>query len=290
MKSEVFFSVIIPTFNREVLVARALQSLTTQTYDNFEVIVVDDGSSDNTKFVCNDFKKHFKNFVYINLPNSGGPAKPRNIGIDHSAGRWICFLDSDDYWHPNKLEVIYDNTFGDVDVLYHDLLLDGIRGRVSGRNLGDDVFKSLITNGNGIPLSSASVRSSAVKCIRFSEAKELASIEDFEFWLKLASTTNKFKYLSNSLGFYHIDRNIRITQFNEISAQKYLFLKNQLIRNGCCNKYQMHFFNYSIAINLYHSKRMKRSNIFFTSVILHHPNFIYKIKSLFYSIYSFFFV
>lgn len=279
-----FFSVIIPTFNREVLIARALKSLSSQTYKNFEVIVVDDGSTDDTKFVCDNFKGHFNNFVYINLPNSGGPAKPRNIGIEHSRGSWICFLDSDDYWLPNKLEVCFNNISSDVDILYHDLLLEGIRGKVSGKKLGAHPFKSLISNGNGIPLSSAVVRGSAIKKIRFSEKKELASIEDFEFWLQLSLLTNKFKYLKNTLGFYHVDPNIRITQFNEIGAHKYLFLKNQLIRKGYCTKCEMYFFNYSIAINLYNSFRLKRAFVFFNNVFFNHPNFMYKIKSLLYSI------
>uniref|UniRef100_UPI00404801FA glycosyltransferase family 2 protein n=1 Tax=Algoriphagus sp. TaxID=1872435 RepID=UPI00404801FA len=284
MSFETFFSVIIPTFNREVLIARALKSLSNQTYKNFEVIVVDDGSSDDTKLVCDNFKSQFNNFVYISLPNSGGPAKPRNIGIEHSRGKWICFLDSDDYWYPYKLEVCFHNISSDVDILYHDLLLEGIRGKVSGKKLGDHPFKSLITNGNGIPLSSAVVRSSAIENSRFSERKELASIEDFEFWIQLSLLTNKFKYLNSTLGFYHLDPNIRITQFNEISSQKYLFLKNQLIRSGYCNKREMHFFNYSIAINLYNSVRFKRSIVFFNNVFFNHPNFIYKLKSLLYCI------
>jgi glycosyltransferase involved in cell wall biosynthesis len=284
MSLEIFFSVIIPTYNREVLIARAFNSLASQTYKNFEVIVVDDGSSDNTKLVCDNFKSQFNNFLYVNLPNSGGPAKPRNIGIEHSRGNWICFLDSDDYWLPNKLEICFYNISSDVDILYHDLLLEGIRGKVSGKKLGDHPFKSLISNGNGIPLSSAVVRSSVIKNSRFCEKKELASIEDFEFWLQLSLLTKKFKYLKKTLGFYHVDPSIRITQFNEISAQKYLFLKNQLIRNGYCNKRDMHFFNYSIAINLYYSVRFKRSIIFFSNVFFNHPNFIYKTKALLYSI------
>ena len=284
MSLNIFFSVVIPTFNRGTLLKRALQSLSSQTFKNFEVLVIDDGSTDDTEFICNDFKNCFYNFVYTKINNSGGPAKPRNIGINISSGDWICFLDSDDYWYSNKLEICFNSISDDVDVLYHDLALDGIRQKVTGKKLGKNVLKSLLTHGNRIPLSSSIIRKSAIKSIRFNEKKQLSSIEDFHFWLKMSLGTNKFKYLKSILGYYHIDTKTRITQFNEISAHKYLFLKNYLIKNDYCSKSEMFFLNYSIAINLYNSKKVKRSIIYFKYVFYKHPLYLYKIKSLLYII------
>lgn len=95
-------SVIIPTYNRATLVGRAINSVLQQSYSNLEVIVVDDGSSDNTRdIVLKAFSD--KRIRYFWQPNRGVSAA-RNKGIKEAKGDVICFLDSDDLWKPNKLE------------------------------------------------------------------------------------------------------------------------------------------------------------------------------------------
>lgn len=284
MSNEIFFSVIIPTYNREKLLIRALESLKIQTYKKFEVIVVDDGSTDNTEISCVAFKNSFSSFKYFKIDNSGGPAKPRNIGIENSVGEWICFLDSDDYWFPNKLEICKNNINFDNDVLYHNLKISGFRSKIRGKNLGENPFKALIKNGNRIPLSASLVRKEVIQKIRFEETNNLSSIEDYHFWLMISCVTKKFKYLNISLGYYHVDVNIRITQFNQKSALKYLFLKELLLKDNLINKRQSGIFNYSIALNLYFSNQNKRANVFFKNVFLFHPKISIKLKALAYYI------
>ena len=97
-------SVIIPTHNRAKLVGEAIHSVLKQTYRNFEVIVVDDGSSDNTREIIQDFAKKDLRIKYIWQEHSGTPAVTRNTGIKASIGELIAFLDSDDVWFPKKLE------------------------------------------------------------------------------------------------------------------------------------------------------------------------------------------
>jgi glycosyltransferase involved in cell wall biosynthesis len=93
-------SVIIPTYNRESTLSRAIDSVLKQTYRNFEVIVVDDGSTDNTSRVI---EKHKDRIRYYSKLHSGVSAA-RNLGLEKSEGTWVSFLDSDDYWLPKKLE------------------------------------------------------------------------------------------------------------------------------------------------------------------------------------------
>jgi glycosyltransferase involved in cell wall biosynthesis len=97
-----FVSVIIPTFNRKELCRKAVSSVLNQTYKNYELIVVDDCSDDGTSAEYL-FGKEQRN-TYIRQKYNCGVSKSRNTGVSHSKAEWIAFLDSDDEWHPNKLE------------------------------------------------------------------------------------------------------------------------------------------------------------------------------------------
>lgn len=97
-------SVIVPTYNRGNLLGRALNSIVNQTYDNIEIIVVDDFSKDNTYQVVRQFKDKGHNIKYIYNKKNLGPSISRNIGIAHSKGKYIAFLDSDDEWLDIHLE------------------------------------------------------------------------------------------------------------------------------------------------------------------------------------------
>lgn len=93
-------SVIVPTYNRATLIATTLESIVTQSCRPAEVIVVDDGSSDGTEAVVRAFGTAVK---YIRIDNSG-PCRARNVGVRASCSRYVAFCDSDDVWHPDKLE------------------------------------------------------------------------------------------------------------------------------------------------------------------------------------------
>lgn len=95
-------SVIIPSYNREHLIGRSIRSVLNQTYEEIEVIVVDDGSTDNTRDVVNNFND--KRIRYIHHDNNLGGCIARNTGINASRGEYIAFQDSDDVWLPDKLE------------------------------------------------------------------------------------------------------------------------------------------------------------------------------------------
>lgn len=95
-------SAIITTYNRLELLKRAIKSVKSQTYDNIELIVVCDGSEDGTKEYCESLNDII--FVYIPKEDSKGGNHARNVGIEHSTGYYVAFLDDDDYWLPTKIE------------------------------------------------------------------------------------------------------------------------------------------------------------------------------------------
>ena len=112
------FSVIMPLYNKAPFVRKALQSIASQTYRDFELIIIDDGSTDNSAAICEEFFQTFnhslahsinvnRSFVhsFIRQTNSG-VAAARNRGVAESHGEYVCFLDADDWWEPEMLEEI----------------------------------------------------------------------------------------------------------------------------------------------------------------------------------------
>ena len=100
-----FFSIVIPTFNQSNFLKESLNSVFNQDFKNFEVIVVDNFSKDKTQQVIKSYKEKI---IYRRIRNNGVIAKSRNIGIKKSRGKWIAFLDSDDYWSKSKLSKVFN--------------------------------------------------------------------------------------------------------------------------------------------------------------------------------------
>lgn len=114
-------SVIIPTYNRAHLVGRAIQSVLNQTYQDFELIIVDDGSTDNTEEIIKEFQEQDKRIKYIKHDKNKGGSTTRNTGIKAARGEYIAFQDSDDEWLPEKLKKqmeVFKNTSSKVGIIY----------------------------------------------------------------------------------------------------------------------------------------------------------------------------
>lgn len=98
-------SVVVPVYNREGLVPFAIDSILGQTYHNLEVVLINDGSTDNSLAVLRNYEHQFPDKVRVIDQANQGQVKARNVGIRASKGRYIAFLDSDDVWRPEKLEL-----------------------------------------------------------------------------------------------------------------------------------------------------------------------------------------
>ena len=99
-----FFSIIIPTFNRADILPATIKSVLIQSLQDFEILIIDNGSTDNTERVVTDLCD--RRIRYLKIDPTGGPATPRNIGIANALGSWLAFLDSDDLWYPDKLSLV----------------------------------------------------------------------------------------------------------------------------------------------------------------------------------------
>jgi glycosyltransferase involved in cell wall biosynthesis len=221
-----FFSIIIPTYNHAHFIGRCLDSVLQQTYQNWEAIVVNNFSEDNTIEMVEGYND--PRIRLINNANGGVIAVSRNKGISEAKGDWVCFLDSDDWWYPNKLEVSLPY-LNDCDLIYHNLdkyySVDKAKGKVYGRELNADVAKDLLVNSNGIPNSSVVIRKTIVDAIGFiTEDKGLIAVEDSDYWLRAAFVTNKFKFINHSLGAYWIGVNMSVSE-KQIVRENNLFNK-----------------------------------------------------------------
>ena len=106
--SRPFFSVIMPIYNRAGFLTTSITSVLNQTFTDFELFCVDDGSTDSSVSIINDFAKKDKRVRPVELKQNEGRCVARNTGIELAAADWICFLDSDDIFYPNHLETHYN--------------------------------------------------------------------------------------------------------------------------------------------------------------------------------------
>ena len=102
---EPLISIIIPIYNAELYLEETIDSVLNQTYQIFELLLINHNSTDNSSSIINNFVKKDKRVKAVHLDiNMGGPAHPRNVGLDISQGEYVAFLDSDDVWLEKKLE------------------------------------------------------------------------------------------------------------------------------------------------------------------------------------------
>lgn len=123
------FSVVVTAYNYATLLPDALRALAAQTVQDFELLIVDDGSTDNTEEVVEQFRPRFRNLHYLKKTN-GGPADSRNYGVERAGGTHVAILDADDIWSPRYLEVVRDQF--DSSPRTELLFTDGLRIRDNG--------------------------------------------------------------------------------------------------------------------------------------------------------------
>ncbi len=206
--NQTFFTVVVTTYNQADKVERCLDSVLGQTFTNFEIIVVDDGSKDATYDILKNYQSDPRITLHRQV-NFGGPARGRNFGISHAKGNWIAFLDGDDWWYPNKLEVVAQHCTG-LDVIYHELDYYDKNGKMprttNGRLIKTPFFEDLLINGNCLSNSATCVRTAMLKRVGLlSEEKLLVAVEDYDLWLRLSQISERFLYLPDTLGAYWFD-------------------------------------------------------------------------------------
>ena len=201
-------SVIIPNYNKEKFLSKCIKSVLMQTYQNFEIIVVDNFSDDKSMEILRSFSD--TRIRLIEFQNNGIIGASRNIGIEKSKGLYLAFLDSDDYWTQEKLEQSIIHLENGADFVYHDFYsyLDKSfqsTKTLKCRSLSKNIKHDLLINGNPIITSSVVIRKKLFNEINnFSDSNDLVTVEDYDAWIRFSTISNRFFYLKKTLGFYYI--------------------------------------------------------------------------------------
>jgi len=188
MKADKLFSLIIPTYNRADFISVAVSSALNQTYSNFEVIVIDDGSTDNTEEVIAEFR-HPKLFYY--KKQNAERAAARNLGIAKAKGDYITFLDSDDFLLPHHFQTAFDfiNANDEPPLFYQLNNFVDQNGKVLSQigPISGSLNIQLIVDGNFLSCIGVFIKSEIAKSFLFNEDRALSGTEDHELWCRLAA-------------------------------------------------------------------------------------------------------
>ncbi len=204
---EPFFSVIMPTYNHGHYIKKAIDSVISQSFQDWELIVVNNFSSDNTEEIVKAFND--PRITLRNFANNGVVSASRNEGIRLARGQYVACLDSDDCWYPEKLSLTRDVIQKEnADVVSHHLIrnINGKLGTLlkNGPERATD-FSSLLFNGNCLTNSSVVIRRDCANQVGgFSTEQKVITAEDYEMWLKLSYSKFKFKIIDMALGEYYI--------------------------------------------------------------------------------------
>ncbi len=187
MNNRPYFSVIIPTYNRADFITRTIESILTQSFADFEIIVVDDGSTDATEKIISTIDDI--RLQYIKKTNAERAAA-RNEGVAQAKGRYVTFLDSDDIAYPNHLSTAFDflsvNHLPEVfHVGYEIIRLDGsVLKKIDRLN---KINKEII-QGNPLSCIGVFVREDVMRKNLFNEDRDLSGLEDWELWLRMGAS------------------------------------------------------------------------------------------------------
>lgn len=217
-------SVIMPSYNSEAYIKATIDSVIKQTYENWELIVIDDCSSDSTLEIVKEYARIDSRIRFIELTeNKGAPAAPRNIGIEKANGRWVALLDADDIWHPKKLTLQIsamldsksDFSCTQMKDFYDEKTITYAEpGKIDLEKIS---FKKLRIKGR-IPTSSVIATRELLLKYPFNESIEYKAVEDYHCWLRIHQNTGNSIKLSYPLLNY---RKVA----TQISASKSYMLK-----------------------------------------------------------------
>jgi len=202
------FSIIIPTYNNSVFLKRAIESIENQTSSNYELIIIDNNSTDDTDQLVK--KSSCKNITYEKINNQGIISKSRNLGIKIAKGDWLIFLDSDDTIYKNKIKFLTEKLTDDLDLVCNGerlIYVDSKHYKTwKWGPLERNFYSKMLVDGNKFSTSASAVKRIFLKKnnIEFCEKKEFVTAEDYDFFMNIVNAGAKVKFYEEILGDHYV--------------------------------------------------------------------------------------
>jgi glycosyltransferase involved in cell wall biosynthesis len=265
----IYFSIIIPTYNRAGFITKTIDSLLKQQYQHYEIIVVDDGSTDDTEEVIKKYSS--PNFTYIKKQNAERGAA-RNFGAALAKGKYINFFDSDDLAYPNHLEEANKliNNYSEPEWFHLSFVIATPEGVITNRmeNNIDATLNRKLYRGNNLSCNGVFIRKDIALQHTFNEDRQLSASEDYELWCRLAAHFPL--YYSNTITSVIVNHDMRsMHRINGEQLLKRLNLLAHYLENDKqtvqffgkdFNKIQMYIYAY-IAVSLADQRSFKLISI-----------------------------
>jgi len=288
MQPDLFFSIVIPTYNRAHLIEKTIYTVLDQSYKNFELLVIDDGSTDNTNEVVKRIieKNPDQKINYYYKENAERGAA-RNYGTRLCKGQYITFLDSDDLFYKDHLEnavkTLQEHQFPELlHIRFEFKNLDGTG--IQHIPLIKSSINKMIISGNFMGCHSVFLKDSIAKNNLFVEDRSLAGFEDWELWLRLASAY-EFHYSNkvSSCLVNHDNRSVLMTDktllINRLNALLHYVLSNKAVTdyyNSDISKFKCSGYSY-VSLHLALTKKYRGAALrFLFKSIITWPGFIFK--------------
>lgn len=224
---KVFFSIIIPTYNRSSFLTKSIKSVIAQTYKNWEIIIIDDGSTDDTKLVFNRLSEIDDRIRYVFQENQERSAA-RNNGISESIGNWITFLDSDDIYHPGHLEEF-------VKIIRKNNFCEGLYFSGISANSYDNTLQEYNTDSlNDIEFVLLNTFATPQACVaknifrKHSFNENITNGEDRELWVRILEENKLFYHKNRTIiQINHSERSVNLgSEFESLKTLKYIIREN----------------------------------------------------------------
>lgn len=213
---QILISVIIPTYNRAKILSKTINSILTNNNHNYEIIIVDDGSNDDTESIVNNFKNEKIKYFKINNSERGAA---RNFGVKKSKGIFLNFFDSDDIAYSNHIDtatkIIKKNKTIKIFHFSYDLISKNKKKIKTIINSGYTNYK--ILRGNFISCNSLFIKKSIFNEFKFDENRNLSGSEDWDLWLRLSRNyeIHNFKEVTSAI-IDHDERSMNEKDLNKI--------------------------------------------------------------------------
>ncbi|MBI5698825.1 glycosyltransferase family 2 protein [Candidatus Saganbacteria bacterium] len=233
------FSVIIPLYNGAKTIQSTLDTVVAQTYKDYEVILVNDGSPDNVGDLAREYMARHPGvcFKYIEQKNKGlGGA--RNTAIKNSTGEIIAIIDQDDLWYPDKMAKVAETYLKhpEVGIVGHNCYIrrgGSLKGAIVSGPSAPDMHRALLFGGNRLTTLTTAFKKQIVEDIGlFSEdVKNIHLVEDYDLWLRMALAGYKFYFLPDYLAEYvQHDNNYSLNQIERMRASEMYVLEQHYQR------------------------------------------------------------